>query len=342
MQKVNNHSGLGVFSTTAVFSPPISVNMGSRAKVNLIFGLLAGYILLQFLWWAYLLWTLNADYYTLKQELLLAWGVEADMAPAEELRRKHWMVIGEGMIFLSLLIIGILLTARYMKRDIRLAQLQRNFLLSVSHELKTPIAATKLYLQTLKKRKLEPAKEAEYLDRALKGNDRLEALVEKIILATRLEHSNIDLKKSRQLLEPFVRDCVATLTAIDEGKHKFSVEIESGIAVMTDSLALETMIINLLENAVKYSPAESEIIVRAANVGHNVEFSVTNPGSISVEDQKHVFDKFFRAGNEETRTTKGTGVGLYLVKELAILSGGGVNVNVSGQSVKFSLELPVG
>ncbi len=315
--------------------------MGSKAKVNLIFGLLAGYILLQFLWWAYLLWSLNTDYYTLKQELLLAWGVEVEVAPAEEMRRKHWMVIGEGMIFLSLLVVGIILTARYMKRDIRLAQLQRNFLLSVSHELKTPIAATKLYLQTLKKRKLDPTKEAEYLNRALKGNDRLEALVEKIILATRLEQSNIELKKSRHLLEPVVQNCVATLSAIDEGKHTFSVEMESNIAVMADELALETMIMNLIENAVKYSPMGATIDVRATAKGQKVEFSVRNPGSISEEDQKHVFEKFFRAGNEETRTTKGTGVGLYLVNELSRLSGGDVRLNVTKGAVEFVLELPL-
>lgn len=313
--------------------------MKSKSKVNLIFILLSVYVIVQFLWWAYLLLELNADYYHLKQELLLAWQVTGDTDPMEELRRKRWMIAGEGLIFLLLLIIGIVLTARYMKRDMKLARLQRNFLLSVTHELKTPIASMRLYIQTLQKRKLEPVRQAEMLERAMNGNQRLEKLVEKILLATQLENSRLELNIEKQMLCPKIDEAIETIEAIDEGNHRFEVNCPEGIVVFADSLALDTILLNLIENAAKYSPKESVVKVNVFLEGGSVLFAIENEGSISPADQKQVFNKFFRAGNEDTRTTKGTGVGLFLVNELAELHGGAAKVEVVEKTVRFSLKL---
>lgn len=313
--------------------------MKSKSKVNLIFILLSVYVIVQFLWWAYLLLELNADYYHLKQELLLAWQVSGDTDPMEELRRKRWMIAGEGLIFLMLLIVGIVLTARYMKRDIKLARLQRNFLLSVTHELKTPIASMRLYMQTLQKRKLDPEKQAEMIERAMSGNQRLEKLVEKILLATQLENSRLELNVEKQKLSPAINNAIETIAAIDQGKHRFEVNCSKDLIVFADGLALETMLLNLIENAVKYSPQDSVVKLKASCDAGSVLFEIENEGSISPADQKQVFKKFFRAGNEDTRTTKGTGVGLFLVNELAELHGGGATVNVDGKTVRFTLKL---
>lgn len=313
--------------------------MKSKSKVNLIFILLSAYVVVQFLWWAYLLLELNTDYYHLKQELLLAWQVSGDTDPMEELRRKRWMIAGEGLIFLMLLIVGIVLTARYMKRDMKLAHLQRNFLLSVTHELKTPIASMRLYMQTLQKRKLEPEKQAEILARAMSGNQRLEKLVEKILLATQLENSRLELNVEKHKLYPVIDGAIETIAAIDEGKHHFTLNCPQDLVVHADSLALETMLLNLIENAVKYSPKDSEIKLSAEHHAGSIVFEIENEGSISPSDQKQVFKKFFRAGNEDTRTAKGTGVGLFLVNELAELHGGSAAVNVVENSVRFILKL---
>lgn len=313
--------------------------MKSKSKVNLIFILLSVYVIVQFLWWAYLLLDLNADYYHLKQELLLAWQVKGDTEPMIELNRKRWMIAGEGLIFLLLLIVGIVLTARYMKRDMKLARLQRNFLLSVTHELKTPIASMRLYMQTLQKRKLDPGKQAEIIERAISGNQRLEKLVEKILLATQLENSRLDLNIEKHKLAPVVDHAIETIVAIDEYKHRFEVNCPQGILVFADGLALETMLLNLIENAVKYSAENSLIKITVLQEGGFVLFEIENEGSISPSDQKQVFLKFFRAGNEDTRTTKGTGVGLFLVDELADLHGGSASVQVIRNTVRFTLKL---
>lgn len=282
---------------------------------------------------------LNADYYHLKQELLLAWQVKGDTEPMIELNRKRWMIAGEGLIFLLLLIVGIVLTARYMKRDMKLARLQRNFLLSVTHELKTPIASMRLYMQTLQKRKLDPGKQAEIIERAISGNQRLEKLVEKILLATQLENSRLDLNIEKHKLAPVVDHAIETIVAIDEYKHRFEVNCPQGILVFADGLALETMLLNLIENAVKYSAENSLIKITVLQEGGFVLFEIENEGSISPSDQKQVFLKFFRAGNEDTRTTKGTGVGLFLVDELADLHGGSASVQVIRNTVRFTLKL---
>lgn len=314
--------------------------METKGKTNLVFAVLAAYVLIQFLWWAYLLLSLNTDYYLMKSELYLAWGVQPDIAPSEELSRKRWMIAGEGAIFLLLLIVGILLSARYMKRDIRLVRLQRNFLLSVTHELKTPIASTKLYLQTLQKRQLDQEKKTEILTRALRGNQRLESLVEKIILATQLEQSHFEPELARVPLLPVVENAIEVLKTLDSDKHRFKLDIDAGIVVYADPVALDTMWMNLLENAVKYSPSGSEIVVSAEKRDEHVLFRVANEGYIAPSDEKQVFTKFFRVGNEETRTTRGTGVGLFLVRELAAIHGGKVSLKVAEGKVIFTLQLP--
>lgn len=314
--------------------------METKGKTNLVFAVLAAYVLIQFLWWAYLLLSLNTDYYLMKKELYLAWGVQPDIAPIEELSRKRWMIAGEGAIFLLLLIVGIVLSARYMKRDMRIVRLQRNFLLSVTHELKTPIASTKLYLQTLQKRELDPEKKSEIITRALRGNQRLETLVEKIILATQLEQSHFVPELARVPLLPLVENAVEVLKTLDSDEHRFKLDIDAGIVVYADPVALDTMWMNLLENAVKYSPPGSEIVVSAEKRDEHVLFSVTNEGYIAPSDEKQVFTKFFRVGNEETRTTRGTGVGLFLVRELAAIHGGKVSLKVADGKVIFTLQLP--
>lgn len=312
------------------------------SKVNLLFILLAVYVLLQFLWWAYLLISLNTDYYHLKQELYLAWGVDGDVSPLDELANRKRMVIGEGLIFLLLLIVGIVITARYMRRDRQVAKLQRNFLLSVSHELKTPLAATKLYLQTLQKRQLDTERQAELIQRALNGNQRLEQLVEKIILATQLENSRFDLNKQQVDLQSLVANAVDLIRSIDTLNHRFEWECPKDIDLKVDPLAMETIVLNLLENAVKYSPQESLIELQVFQREKEVVMEVKNEGEIPEGELKLVFEKFFRGGNEETRTARGTGVGLYLVKELAELHGGSISVKANESKVLFILKLPAG
>lgn len=314
--------------------------MSSRSRVNWVFGILSVYIIVQFLWWSYLLLNLTSDYYHLKEELHIAWGVEGESDIVTELANKRYMIIGEGLIFLLILIAGMVLTVRYMQRDARLARLQRNFLLSVTHELKTPIASAQLYLQTLQKRKLEAAQQSDLLSKAIDSNKRLEQLVEKLLLATQLENAGFSLEMDEVEVVPLIKRSAETIASLDKDRHRYSVLSETSPVIRGDAFAIETILLNLLENAAKYAPVDTEIAIELDSSPDTVRIDVSNSGSISARDQKRVFEKFFRAGNEETRSAKGTGVGLYLVRKLVELHGGSIELQSASNTVTFSITLP--
>jgi signal transduction histidine kinase len=315
--------------------------MTKLSKSTILLSLFATYIIIQFLWWAYLLLNLNSDYYALKQELYLAWQVVPDVTPATELSKKRIMIFGEGFIFLTLLLIGIFLSARFLRRDFAFARMQRNFLLSISHELKTPIASMQLYLQTLRSRKLEEDKRAEMIDRALSDNQRLQKLVDKLLLATQLENSGLQLHFEPIPINQLIQRSIETANVIDRGNHNISWNPSADITINADEMAVETMVINLLENAVKYAPEGGKIEVSAGVSGNYFYLEVSNEGRINHEEQKLIFSKFYRIGNESTRTTKGTGIGLFLVKSLAALHQGKIEMVQSERQITFKLSLPL-
>jgi signal transduction histidine kinase len=314
--------------------------MRNSSKASILLIVFAVYIILQFLWWAYMLLNLNTDYYNLKNELYLAWAVVPDVSPEVELSRKRFMIFGEGFIFLTLLIVGITLSARFLKRDFALARLQRNFLLSVSHELKTPIASMQLYLQTLKSRNPDEATRSEMIDRALSDNHRLQKLVEKLLLATQLENSALDLYRQEIDVNRLIGNSLKTFALIDGGKHQIKFDGDAALIVNADEIALETIIMNLIENAVKYAPEGTTIDISTKQTATDVLIEVTNTGKIDSEEQKLIFTKFYRAGNEVTRTTKGTGIGLFLVKSLTDLHKGKVELFTKDNLVCFKVSLP--
>lgn len=315
--------------------------MSSRSRVNWVFGVLSVYIIAQFAWWSYLLLNLTADYYHVKKELHVAWEVQGELDIATELANRRYMIIGEGLIFLFILVAGMLLTVRYMQRDARLARLQHNFLLSVTHELKTPIASAQLYLQTLQKRKLEGVQQSELLGKAIESNKRLEQLVEKLLLATQLENSGFSLEMDNVKLVPLIQRSVETISSLDKDRHQFSVHYKLSPVIKGDAFAVETILLNLLENAAKYAPADTDISIELSSGSDAARIEVTNTGSISADDQKRVFEKFFRAGSEETRSAKGTGVGLYLVRKLVELQRGNIELQTENNSVTFIITLPL-
>lgn len=294
---------------------------GSTPRSLLIFYVLVVYVFLQFCWWSYLLFDLNSEILILKEELLKYQGTETEL-PAlnlkEKIAQKRLMIFGEGLVFLLLLGLGMLQTRRSFRRETRVANLQKNFLLSVTHELKSPIASVKLYLQTISKRELPREKQIELLTKAIDESNRLDHLVENILLAARIDNHKFQLVLEEVNLEEFVN------TFLDSFETKAHIKIErkinsSGI-VMADTQALHSIFTNLLENAVKYSESAPEIEVEITDLGDFTKVEVRDQGiGISELDKPLIFDKFYRSGNEETRRTKGTGLGLFIVNYLAEL-----------------------
>ncbi|HEX2616131.1 MAG TPA: ATP-binding protein [Flavobacteriales bacterium] len=280
-----------------------------------LFGLLAVYILVQFTWWAYLLLAKDRTVVELKQRLR-AEGI-ADLAPSAGEGHAFWMVLGEGSVFLVLVILGLWITFRTLKQELALAKQQEDFLLATSHELRTPIAGLKLHLRTLQRSGLSEEQRAALQDTALVEADRLGTLTEKILLATRLGEAlptpELVAFDAAGELRELLR--VASLTY---GKgHTLHVQPEGSLELRTDRAAFRSVATNLLENACKYAPAGTTVRLELLRTNAGTELQVIDAGpGIAPADAQRIFEKFYRSGNEATRDTKGTGLGLYIVQRL--------------------------
>jgi signal transduction histidine kinase len=245
----------------------------------------------------------------------------------EEARnRKTSQYIGEGMTFLALVVLGAIFVFRSTRRQIRFVHQQQNFMMAVTHELKTPIAVTKLNLETLQKRKLDESKQQQLISNSLQETNRLNDLCNNMLLAAQLE-SGIDFTSQPELnFTDLVEGCIDDVNN-RLPQHKIIEEIDEGVYIKGEPLLLQMLVNNLVENAMKYSPTASAITVRLTEMDNEVQFSVTDEGSgIPDAEKKKIFDKFYRVGNENTRSAKGTGLGLYLCAKIAERHNGSISV----------------
>lgn len=291
-----------------------------KGRTAVVLYVLSAYVILQFIWWGYHIIDLTQE-------------VSGESA---NVNKRVTMILGEGAVFLLILIAGIWYVRRSIIKDIKLSQRQSNFLLSVTHELKTPLASNKLYLQTIIKRELEKDQRDQLLVKAIEENDRLERMINNIINASRLENKALQITK-----EPFELNALAK-SSIDRFKQLapnavFKLELDDKTKITGDRLLIETILNNLIENALKYAGRSSEITV----FGNSSSLGVKDNGpGISPEDQTEIFKKFYRSGNEDTRTQKGTGLGLYIVSKLVQLHGGTINYsNNQPKGACFTIEL---
>src|ERR1035437_287923 len=174
------------------------------------FYLLVAYILFQFVWWSYLMIEHNNEIYHLKTELNLLKGETLNEVVLkgnqlnEQLHTSWVMISGEGIVFIGLLLLGIFQVRKTFKREAELSQQQQNFLSSVSHELKSPIASTKLQLQTLQKHELSREKQKEIIANAINDTERLNILVDDILLAAKIENSIYSIHRENYNLSEYL------------------------------------------------------------------------------------------------------------------------------------------
>ena len=295
-------------------------------RTTLIFTVLVGYIVLQFLWWEVLLVRQSNDIIAKEQKITALSSVndniiKRDIALLEHKKMKRvYMIVGEGSVFLLILLFGISLVRKSVKKETELANQQKNFILSVSHELKTPIAASKLQLQTLLKHELDREKQKQLLVNALTETERLHKLVENVLLANQIENNNLSISKEKFNLSELLQSTIYRYFPAQLTDHTLTLNIEEGIYYTGDKDLLPSVIINLVENAVKYSFESVHILVELTTAANKPVLNITDKGcGILPAEKEKVFEKFFRSGNEDTRVTKGTGIGLYIVKRICDL-----------------------
>jgi len=298
-------------------------------RLSLLFYLLTAYILLQFSWWAYLLIDLNKLYY-------------ASEGP-QTVNLKVWMVLGEGTVFLVFLLGGIFIMQRTIRKEITLVRQQRNFLLSITHELKTPLAAIKLGIQTLQKRKGLSQEQRKPLEQsALANTERLHSLIDNVLLATRIESGQHPLYLNPTNVSAETnRICEEIEIALGKS-GLINRSIQPNLTTNLDGNAFESILVNLIENAFKYGDSQG-VAVSLKKEKDQILLSVEDSGTgIPLQERKKVFDKFYRMGNEETRSKKGTGLGLFIVKELVALHSGKITLTErSPNGSRFIVSLPV-
>jgi two-component system, OmpR family, sensor histidine kinase CiaH len=235
----------------------------------------------------------------------------------EEERKKTAQYIGEGSTFLFLILLGALFVYREVRRQIRLQPQQQNFMMAVTHELKTPIAVTKLNLETLIKHKLDAEKQQKIIRTALQETNRLDALANNILIASQLEGGGYVPTKEVLDLSDLSEQCLRDFRSRFPDRE-WAANIQPGVTVIGDPFLLQLLISNLLENALKYSPREGIINLTLEKKTRHPLLSVKDQGpGISDEEKKKIFAKFYRSGQESTRQTKGTGLGLYLCRKIA-------------------------
>jgi two-component system, OmpR family, sensor histidine kinase CiaH len=227
---------------------------------------------------------------------------------------KH---LSEGLFFLALIIIAAVFVFQTVMRQFKLQQQQQNFMMAVTHELKTPISVARLNLETMQKYSLDPEQQKRLIRTTLEETSRLNFLTNNILVSSQLEGGGYRFSKEELDLSDLLKDCMHDFrTRFPE--RSFSEQIETDVDVKGDPLLLQILVNNLLENAIKYSPRESPVVAALKKKNSVIELVVTDEGpGIPDSEKKKIFSKFYRIGSEATRKTKGTGLGLYLCSRIA-------------------------
>lgn len=252
-----------------------------------------------------------------------------------------------GVIFFALIITGLILNTIFLVREIRLSEQHDAFLNSVTHELKTPIASIKLYLETLKNREVDPAKRHEFYDVMLADSNRLLSTVEQVLQASRSKESRRLLNIAEIDTNELLRDAIAIVRSrynLGGDAIRFA-ETSSAAKIAGDANELQTAFVNLLDNAVKYSGSDIKVSVRVKSqtIGNKIDIVVRDGGiGIPAADLKRVFKRFYRVGGKSSKEVKGTGLGLFIVKTIVERHGGKVRAESKGegQGSVFHVQLP--
>lgn len=250
-------------------------------------------------------------------------------------QQKIWVY--QSILLLFLVGLGIYGVLSSLDRIYKLNKQQNNFLLSVTHEFKTPIAAIRLMLETSKHPKIEITKQSELVDRSIQSTYRLEELAENMLTAMQIESNAYSYNLETVNWSELIRNSIQNQSINGE----IRAEIANHISVQGDDFILRMVINNLIENAFKYS-GNNPIEVSLKQEGKWKVLSIKDQGiGIRKKDLKNIFKKFYRVQDEETRIAKGTGLGLFIVKQAIEKHQGRVEVvSEINKGTEFKIFLP--
>jgi signal transduction histidine kinase len=261
------------------------------------------------------------------------------------LNERRFVLLILGIIFFALLTAGIVLNTVFLVREVRRNERQDSFLNAVTHELKTPIASIRLYLETLQRREVPESQRQEFYKIMLADSDRLLATVEQVLKAGELGNRRRHSDRTLLELAPFVAECIAvTLQRNHLPPEAIQLQPVPGnvrLHVRVIAEDLRTAVLNILDNAVKYSPSGVHVTCSIAIVRFtNVALTVTDTGVGLEPDQlKRIFKRFYRVPGRIAVKIKGTGIGLFLVRTIAHQHGGEVTAQSPGPNLGSTITL---
>ncbi|MEO8962344.1 MAG: ATP-binding protein [Ginsengibacter sp.] len=294
--------------------------------IYIFYWFLLAYIVAALVFWFIALNIQNEEIYSYKMRMIevndLDFQRESQQLK-EEKDRKTTQYIGEGATFLLLIVAGAVFVFRIIKKQLVLSKQQQNFMMAITHELKTPIAVTKLNLETMQIRKLDHDQQQKLIRSTIQESNRLNALCNNMLLLSQIDTGGYIFTNEKIDLGALATDCAEDFLARFSSR-RIEVSTEDEIFINGDKLLLQLAINNLLDNAIKYSPKDTLVLLRVFYDHKKIHFQVIDEGQgVPEKEQDKIFEKYFRGAQMQT---KGTGLGLYLTREIVRQHNGNISL----------------
>ncbi len=256
----------------------------------------------------------------------------------------NWIVLLEGGVLMLVILAGVYVIFVYWNKQSRLYQLQSNFISSVSHELKSPLASIQLYLETLKYQKVSSEEAQDFVETMLSDTERLSDLIDNILESSKSDPKSMQSQFSSVDIVSFLQETIAHHQKLFEDKQcVIQLKFNDYVKVSIDGRAMRMVFNNLIANALRYSPAGTvlTIAVRRDQKFCIIDF-IDQGFGFDKKELKKVFKKFYRVQNQETQNIEGAGLGLYISRQIIKNHKGKINVfsEGRGKGTHFMLSLP--
>jgi signal transduction histidine kinase len=267
-------------------------------------------------------------------------------SPGESVRRQVMLFTAAFGLLLVMIAAGVVTTWRLVRRETEMARLKADFVANVSHDLKTPLSVIRMFAETLELGRVrDDATRREYYRVMTQESERLSRLIENVLDFSRIEGGRRVYARRPTAVEPLIRETLEAFSyPLTQQGFKVDVDVAADLPeIPGDGEALGQALANLVDNAIKYSGDRKSIRVEARVHGDRLAISVSDDGvGIPREEQKRIFEKFYRVGASDTQGRRGSGVGLALVRHIVDAHGGDVDVDSRpGEGSRFTIRLPL-
>lgn len=257
----------------------------------------------------------------------------------------NWIILLEGCFLMLIILAGVYIIFVYWNKQARLNKLQSNFVSSVSHELKSPLASIQLYLETLKYQEVSKEDSEDFVETMLTDTERLASLIDNILASSKYDPKSMQLQFQPVEMGAFIREVVLGLKRqFEERNCQVKLEGEEDLILLLDQRAMRMVFNNLIGNALRYSPVGSPLTIRMQKNKKYCEIEFIDQGmGLDKRDMKKIFKKFYRVTNKDSQNIEGAGLGLFISNEIVRSHKGQIRVFSEGRSKGsvFTVALPL-